>query len=104
MRGIHNSLDGIPQFYSGKCHRSGDLAAQSAPKLIDLYMENVPTMSYVWWTMACAAHCYTLKLLPELGYDVSPSLVFNYHVLFPVFLFTNFPFVLAVLLSTRPIM
>ena len=77
------------------------LAAQSAPKLIDLYMENVPTMSYVWWTMACAAHCYTLKLLPEIGYDVSPSLVFNYHVLFPVFLFTNFPFVLAVLLSTK---
>ena len=77
------------------------LAAESAPKLIDLYMENVPTITYVWWVMACTAHCYTLKLLPELGYDVSPSLIFNYHILFPLFLVTCLPFVLAVLLSTK---
>jgi hypothetical protein len=77
------------------------LAAQSTPKLIDLYMENIPTLVAVWWTFACTMHDYTIKLLPELGYDVASSLVFNYHVLMPIYLLGCFPFILAVLMSTK---
>ncbi len=76
-------------------------AATSTPKLIDLYMEDRPSLLLVWWSLGCMAHSLTIKLYPELGLPYPASVVFNYHFLLPSFVFVSFPFILLSLKSTK---
>ena len=76
-------------------------ASQNVPKLIDLYMDHWQSLLFVWWSAACLIHALTIKVLAEVGADIVPSLVFNYHVLLAVSLVIGFPFVFSILRSTK---
>ncbi len=76
-------------------------AAQSVPKLIDLYMSHWMSLLYVWWTIGCTIHDLTIKIVAESGIPLVPSFVFNYHVLLPLYLLSIFPFIMVILISTK---
>jgi len=76
-------------------------AAQNVPKLIDLYMEDWPSLLFVWWSAACLVHCLTIKVLEEAGVNVISSLIFNFHILLSISLPIAFPFIFSILRSTK---
>jgi len=76
-------------------------AAQSVPKLIDLYMSHWLSLFYVWWCIGCTIHNLTIKIVAETGIPMVPSFVFNYHLLLPLFLLSVFPFIMVILISTK---
>ena len=76
-------------------------ASQNVPKLIDLYMDHWPSLLFVWWSAACLVHSLTIKIFAEVGVNIFPSLIFNYHVLLAVSLIIGFPFILSILKSTK---
>ena len=76
-------------------------AAQNVPKLIDLYMEDWPSLIFVWWAAACLVHCLTIKVFEEAGVNVISSLIFNFHILLSVSLAIAFPFIFSILRSTK---
>ncbi len=76
-------------------------AATSTPKLIDIYMEHKPTLLWTWWSVGCLVHAVTVKYFPELGLGGESSMVFNYHILLPIFVFVSFPYILSTLYSTK---
>ena len=76
-------------------------ASQNVPKLIDLYMDNWPSLLFVWWSAACFVHSLTIKLFAEAGVKIVSSLIFNFHVLLAVSLIIGFPFILSILKSTK---
>ena len=76
-------------------------AAQNVPKLIDLYMDHWPSLLFVWWSTACLFHSLTIKIFAEVGINVAPNLIFNFHVLLAVSLIIGFPFILSILKSTK---
>ena len=76
-------------------------AAQSVPKLIDLYMSHWISLLYVWWCIGCTIHNLTIKIVAESGIPMVPSFVFNYHVLLPLYMLSIFPFIMVILISTK---
>ena len=73
-------------------------AAQNIPKLIDLYMDHWPSLLFVWWAAACLTHALSIRVLSEVGIQIIPSLVFNFHVLLTVSLVIGFPFIFVSLI------
>ena len=76
-------------------------AAEKVPKLIDIYMTDLRSLSFVWLTIAFFVHSITIKLLSELQIDILPSLILNYHLYLPLFMVIGFPFILLILYSTK---
>ena len=76
-------------------------ASQNVPKLIDLYMDHWPSLLFVWWSAACLVHSLSIKLFNEVGVNIVPSLIFNFHVLLAISLLIGFPFILSILKSTK---
>lgn len=76
-------------------------AAQNVPKLIDLYMDNWPSLLFVWWATACLVHSLTIKVLSESEVEITSSLIFNFHFLLSISLVIGFPFIFSILRSTK---
>lgn len=76
-------------------------AAQNVPKLIDIYMEDFPSLAFTWWVLACSIHSFTIKPLFESGLRPYSSVIYNYHILLPLFVLIAFPFTMNILRSTK---
>ena len=76
-------------------------AAQNVPKLIDLYMDNWPSLLFVWWATACLVHSLTIKVFSETEVEITSSLIFNFHFLLSISLVIGFPFIFSILRSTK---
>jgi len=76
-------------------------AAQNVPKLIDLYMDNWPSLLFVWWSTACLVHSLTIKVLAESEVQIISSLIFNFHILLTISLVIGFPFIFSILRATK---
>ena len=78
------------------------IASQSIPKLIDLYMKDLPSLLYVWFLIVCGGHALLIKLYGEINLMRESSRVFNTHILLTVCALISFPYVFYILRYTKP--
>lgn len=77
------------------------IASQSIPRLIDIYLGNFFSVSFVWFLIVGAVH----SLLPVVFSDApasDSSRIFNLHVLVPAGLLLVFPYTFYVLRQSKP--
>ena len=78
------------------------IASQSIPKLIDLYMQDLWSLCYVWLLIVSSAHVVIIKLYGELDVLRESSRVFNIHILLPICIALAFPYIYYILKYTKP--
>ncbi len=78
------------------------IASQSIPKLIDLYMEDIYSLCYVWLLIVSSAHVVIIKLYGEIDVVRESSRVFNIHILLPICIALAFPYIYYILKYTKP--
>ena len=78
------------------------IASQSIPKLIDIYMKNVPSLLYIWFLIISGGHALIIKIYGEIGLVREPSRIFNTHFLLTTCSIIAFPYVFYILRQTKP--
>ncbi len=78
------------------------IAAQSIPRLIDLYMEDWISLIYVWFLIAASSHAVFTKFSYEAGYSSISSVILNLYFFLPVSILLSLPYIFYVLQSTQP--
>lgn len=78
------------------------IASQSIPKLIDLYMKDLPSLLYIWLLILSGTHALLIKLYGEIALIRESSRIFNTHILLSVCGFIAFPYVFYILRYTKP--
>jgi len=78
------------------------IASQSIPKLIDIYMKNVPSLLYIWFLIVSGGHALIIKIYGEIGLVREPSRIFNTHFLLTTCSIIAFPYVFYILRQTKP--
>ena len=78
------------------------IASQSIPKLIDLYMEDVWSLCYVWLLIVSSTHVVIIKLYGEIHIIRESSRIFNIHILLPLCIALAFPYIYYILKYTKP--
>ena len=78
------------------------IASQSIPKLIDIYMKNVPSLLYIWFLIVSGGHALIIKIYGEIGLVREPSRIFNTHFLLTICSIIAFPYVFYILRQTKP--
>ncbi|MCS6812139.1 MAG: hypothetical protein NZ772_00970 [Cyanobacteria bacterium] len=78
------------------------IAAQSIPKLIDLYIEDWISLIYVWFLIIAATHSVSIKFIYEAGYLRTSSVVLNLMVFLPIAVLFSLPYIFYILQSTQP--
>ena len=78
------------------------IASQSIPKLIDLYMKDVPSLLYIWFLIISGGHALIIKIYGEIGLVREPSRIFNTHFLLTISSVIAFPYVFYILRYTKP--
>jgi len=77
------------------------IASQSIPRLIDLYLSNVFSVSFIWFLIAGAFHSLLTIMFTNTPAN-EPSRIFNMHVLLPAGLLLVFPYTFYVLRQSKP--
>ena len=77
-------------------------ASQNMPKLIDLYMEEWPTLLFVWLLLLGTVDILLIFTLREIGVPLHSALIFNLHFLLPLCICLAFAYIFYVLQSTKP--
>jgi hypothetical protein len=78
------------------------IAAQSIPKLIDLYMEDWVSLLYVWFLIIGSTHAVFTKFAYEAGYPKTASVILNLNLFLPISVIFSLPYIFYVLQSTQP--
>jgi len=78
------------------------IASQSIPKLIDLYMKNIPSLLYIWFLIISGCHALIVKIYGEIGLVRESSRIFNTHFLLTISAIFAFPYVFYILRYTKP--
>ena len=78
------------------------IASQSIPKLIDLYMKDVPSLLYIWLLIISGGHALIIKIYGEIGIVRESSRIFNTHFLLTICAIIAFPYVFYILRYTKP--
>ncbi|HBL55411.1 MAG TPA: hypothetical protein EYO46_07800 [Candidatus Lambdaproteobacteria bacterium] len=78
------------------------IASQSIPKLIDLYMKDIPSLLYIWFLIISGGHALIIKIYGEIGLVREPSRIFNTHFLLVICSIIAFPYVFYILRYTKP--
>ena len=71
------------------------IASQSIPKLIDLYMKDLPSLIYVWYLIVSGMHAILINLYADIDLVRPASRVFNTHILLVLSAFFAFPYNMA---------
>ncbi|MBF0238251.1 MAG: hypothetical protein HQM12_11145 [SAR324 cluster bacterium] len=77
-------------------------ASQKIPKLIDLYMQDLPSLYYVWFLVASGTHTFMVIALTDTGANLPSNHVFNMIILFPLALMLSLTYVFYILRYTKP--
>ena len=77
------------------------IASQSIPRLIDIYLSNFLSVSFVWFLIAGAFHSLLTIAFGNAPVN-EPSRIFNLHVLLPAGLLLVFPYTFYVLRQSKP--
>ncbi len=78
------------------------IASQSIPKLIDLYMKDLPSLIYIWFLIISGGHALLIKLYGEINLMRESSRVFNAHILMTICAIIAFPYIFYILRYTKP--
>ncbi len=78
------------------------IASQSIPKLIDLYMKDLPSLLYIWTLILGGSHALMIKIYGEIELMRESSRIFNTHILLTLCCFIAFPYVFYILRYTKP--
>ncbi|MDG2198459.1 MAG: hypothetical protein P8O70_16580 [SAR324 cluster bacterium] len=78
------------------------IASQSIPKLIDLYMKDLPSLIYVWFLIVSGMHAILINLYADIDLVRPASRVFNTHILLVLSAFFAFPYIFYILRYTKP--
>ncbi|MBF0350855.1 MAG: hypothetical protein HQM11_07465 [SAR324 cluster bacterium] len=78
------------------------IASQSIPKLIDLYMEDRPSLFYVWFLILSVGHAIFVKIYAEIGIDRQSSRILNIHFMLTFSAIVAFPYIFYILKYTKP--
>ena len=78
------------------------IASQSIPKLIDLYMKDIPSLLYIWLLIISGGHALIIKIYGEIGIVRESSRIFNTHFLLTICAIIAFPYVFYILRYTKP--
>lgn len=78
------------------------IASQSIPKLIDLYMKDLPSLVYVWFLIVSGTHALLVNLYADIDLVRPSSRVYNTHILLLVSCFFAFPYIFYILRYTKP--
>lgn len=77
------------------------IASQSIPRLIDLYLGNFLSVSFIWFLIGGAFHSLLTVVFRNTPAN-EPSRIFNMHVLLPAGLLLVFPYTFYVLRQSKP--
>ncbi len=77
------------------------IASQSIPRLIDLYLGNFFSVSFVWFLILGAMHSLLAVMFSNSSANAS-SMLFNLHVLLPLGILLVFPYTFYVLRESKP--
>jgi hypothetical protein len=78
------------------------IASQSIPKLIDLYMKDLPSLLYVWFLIVSGAHGILINLYADVDLVRPSSRVYNTHILLIAAAAFAFPYIFYILRYTKP--
>ncbi|MEM9137710.1 MAG: hypothetical protein AAGB01_10230 [Cyanobacteria bacterium P01_F01_bin.42] len=78
------------------------IAAQTIPKIADLYRKDWNSLFFIWFLMGGSAHAVYLKVLQDSGQAAPSSLLLNLFCFLPIAILSGFPYVLYVLKNIQP--
>lgn len=78
------------------------IAAQSIPKITELYMQDWISLIYVWFLVLSGTHILYVKIITELGWPSLGSTLLNLYVFLPFAIITALPYIFYILKSTQP--
>lgn len=78
------------------------IAAQSIPKITELYMQDWISLIYVWFLVLSGTHILYVKIITELGWPALGSTLLNLYVFLPFAILTALPYIFYILKSTQP--
>ncbi|MDG2989460.1 hypothetical protein L3556_00720 [Candidatus Synechococcus calcipolaris G9] len=78
------------------------IAAQSIPKITELYMQDWISLIYVWFLVLSGTHILYVKIITELGWPSLGSTLLNLYIFLPFAIITALPYIFYILKSTQP--
>ncbi|MCM1983331.1 hypothetical protein [Lyngbya confervoides] len=78
------------------------IAAQTIPKVADLYMQDWVSLFYIWFVIGGSAHAVYLKVLQDNSVILPASLILNLFILLPLAIILAFPYIFYVLRNIQP--
>lgn len=78
------------------------IAAQTIPKIADLYRKDWISLCFIWFVMGGSTHAVYLKFLQDSGVVSTSSLALNLFVFLPFAIVLSFPYVFYVLSNIQP--
>lgn len=79
------------------------VAAQTIPKIAELYMRDWVSLAYIWFLMIGGSHALVIKFYQDTESLRSSSIVLNLYIFLPVSILIAFPYIFYVLKSIQPI-
>lgn len=78
------------------------IAAQTIPKVADLYRKDWISLCFIWFVMGGSTHAVYLKFLQDSEVVTSASLALNLFLFLPLAIVLSFPYVFYVLKNIQP--
>ena len=78
------------------------IAAQTIPKIADLYRKDWNSLFFIWFLLGGSTHAVYLKILQDSGQVATSSLILNLFFFLPIAILLTFPYVLYVLKNIQP--
>ncbi|QUY42961.1 hypothetical protein [Acaryochloris marina] len=79
------------------------VAAQTIPKIAELYMRDWVSLTYIWFLMIGGSHALLIKYYQDTASIRPASLILNLYIFLPASIIIAFPYIFYVLKSIQPI-
>nr|WP_238718392.1 hypothetical protein [Petrachloros mirabilis] len=78
------------------------IAAQSIPKIVELYMQDWVSLVYIWFVILGSAQSIYIKFYRDTEILRASSIILNLYVFLPAFITFSFPYIYYVLKGIQP--
>ncbi|OLP18839.1 hypothetical protein BST81_08815 [Leptolyngbya sp. 'hensonii'] len=78
------------------------IAAQSIPKIVDVYMQDWISLFYIWFLVLAGIHAVFIKLYNEIIFLRPASVILNIYIFLPIAIVLTLPYIFYILQCTQP--
>jgi len=79
------------------------IAAQTIPKIAELYMRDWVSLAYIWFLMIGGSHALLIKYFQDTASLRPSSIILNVYIFLPGSILVAFPYIFYVLKSIQPV-